>query len=42
MDSAESIVAMGHYAEKVIRTFVKMVEFASKLNICIYTYLLDK
>lgn len=32
MDSAEVIVAMDHYAEKVTRIFVKMVEVASKLN----------
>lgn len=33
MDLAEAIVAMDHYAEKAIRTFVKMVEYASKLNL---------
>lgn len=35
MDLAEVIVEMDHYAVKVIRTFVKMVEYASKLNLTI-------
>lgn len=33
MDLAEAIVAMDHYAAKVIRTSVQMVEYASKLNL---------